>query len=89
MIGMDTVIASVLYVSSIHFIINVRNKSFSLPKPTISVSSIFLSTSFIDLHLTGILPCAILIPGLFFIPESPRWLVCPLSLMEEFKLLKV
>lgn len=23
----------------------------------------------------GILPCAALIPGLFFIPESPRWLV--------------
>ena len=24
---------------------------------------------------TGILPCTILIPGLFFVPESPRWLV--------------
>lgn len=25
--------------------------------------------------ITGALPCTILIPGLFFIPESPRWLV--------------
>lgn len=25
--------------------------------------------------LAGILPCTLLIPGLFFIPESPRWLV--------------
>ncbi|XP_028053802.1 sugar transporter ERD6-like 7 [Camellia sinensis] len=26
------------------------------------------------LALTGLIPCAILIFGLFFIPESPRWL---------------
>lgn len=26
-------------------------------------------------HSAGMLPCMVLIPGLFFIPESPRWLV--------------
>jgi hypothetical protein len=25
--------------------------------------------------IAGVLPCTVLIPGLFFIPESPRWLV--------------
>jgi hypothetical protein len=29
-----------------------------------------------DAIVLGILPCTALIPGLFFIPESPRWLVC-------------
>lgn len=32
------------------------------------------------LSIAGILPCTILIPGLFFIPESPRWLVIYLFL---------
>uniref|UniRef100_A0A9I9CZX7 Major facilitator superfamily (MFS) profile domain-containing protein n=1 Tax=Cucumis melo TaxID=3656 RepID=A0A9I9CZX7_CUCME len=32
----------------------------------------------------GILPCTILIPGLFFIPESPRWLA-KMGMTEEFE----
>lgn len=35
---------------------------------------------------SGILPCTILIPGLFFIPESPRWLV---SSQHRFYLITV
>ncbi|XP_048493673.1 sugar transporter ERD6-like 6 isoform X2 [Beta vulgaris subsp. vulgaris] len=36
------------------------------------------------LAVLGILPCTILIPGLFFIPESPRWLA-KMGMMEEFE----
>lgn len=36
------------------------------------------------LAVLGILPCTILIPGLFFIPESPRWLA-KMGLMEDFE----
>lgn len=36
------------------------------------------------LAILGILPCLILIPGLFFIPESPRWLA-KMGMMEEFE----
>ncbi|GMH23385.1 hypothetical protein Nepgr_025228 [Nepenthes gracilis] len=36
------------------------------------------------LAVLGILPCTILIPGLFFIPESPRWLA-KMSMMDEFE----
>ncbi|KAI3407457.1 uncharacterized protein J3R85_020976 [Psidium guajava] len=36
------------------------------------------------LAILGSLPCAILIPGLFFIPESPRWLA-KMGLTEEFE----
>ncbi|THG09392.1 hypothetical protein TEA_022465 [Camellia sinensis var. sinensis] len=32
----------------------------------------------------GILPCLILIPGLFFIPESPRWLA-KMGMTEDFE----
>ncbi|KAG6585828.1 Sugar transporter ERD6-like 6, partial [Cucurbita argyrosperma subsp. sororia] len=33
---------------------------------------------------SGVLPCTILIPGLFFIPESPRWLA-KMGMTEEFE----
>ncbi|XP_057421125.1 sugar transporter ERD6-like 6 [Lotus japonicus] len=36
------------------------------------------------LALLGVFPCAILIPGLYFIPESPRWLA-EMGLMERFE----
>ncbi|CAL0312784.1 unnamed protein product [Lupinus luteus] len=36
------------------------------------------------LAILGILPCTILIPGLFFIPESPRWLA-KMGMTEEFE----
>ncbi|WJX52717.1 hypothetical protein P8452_38797 [Trifolium repens] len=34
--------------------------------------------------LTGIIPCTLLIPGLFFIPESPGWLA-KMGMTEEFE----
>ncbi|XP_030950530.1 sugar transporter ERD6-like 6 [Quercus lobata] len=36
------------------------------------------------LAVLGMLPCTILIPGLFFIPESPRWLA-KMGMTEEFE----
>ncbi|KAL8166071.1 hypothetical protein V2J09_007570 [Rumex salicifolius] len=37
------------------------------------------------LAILGILPCTILIPALFFIPESPRWLA-KMGMTEEFEM---
>lgn len=36
------------------------------------------------LAILGIIPCTLLIPGLFFIPESPRWLA-KMGMTEEFE----
>ncbi|MED6210610.1 hypothetical protein PIB30_065761 [Stylosanthes scabra] len=36
------------------------------------------------LAILGILPCTVLIPGLFFIPESPRWLA-KMGMTDEFE----
>ncbi|GER35565.1 major facilitator superfamily protein [Striga asiatica] len=36
------------------------------------------------LAILGTLPCLILIPGLFFIPESPRWLA-KMGMMDDFE----
>lgn len=36
------------------------------------------------LAVVGTLPCIVLIPGLFFIPESPRWLA-KMGMMEDFE----
>ncbi|KAG8086453.1 hypothetical protein GUJ93_ZPchr0010g8335 [Zizania palustris] len=36
------------------------------------------------LAVIGALPCTVLIPGLFFIPESPRWLA-KMNMMDDFE----
>ncbi|CAH2067371.1 unnamed protein product [Thlaspi arvense] len=36
------------------------------------------------LAVLGVLPCLVLIPGLFFIPESPRWLA-KMGMTEDFE----
>ncbi|KAG0465679.1 hypothetical protein HPP92_019843 [Vanilla planifolia] len=44
---------------------------------TIGIMLAYLLGMFVNwrmLAVMGVLPCTILIPGLFFIPESPRWL---------------
>ncbi|KAL9229872.1 hypothetical protein vseg_005291 [Gypsophila vaccaria] len=44
---------------------------------TIGIMLVYLLGIFVEwrmLAVIGILPCAVLIPGLFFVPESPRWL---------------
>ncbi|XP_051139804.1 sugar transporter ERD6-like 6 [Andrographis paniculata] len=43
-----------------------------------------LFTSWRILAVLGILPCLILIPGLFFIPESPRWLA-KVGMTDDFE----
>ncbi|XP_030447999.1 sugar transporter ERD6-like 6 isoform X2 [Syzygium oleosum] len=54
---------------------------------TIGILLAYLLGLFVEwriLAVLGILPCTILIPGLFFIPESPRWLA-KMGMTEEFE----
>lgn len=54
---------------------------------TIGIMIAYLLGMFVNwraLAVIGILPCTILIPGLFFIPESPRWLA-KMGMMDDFE----
>ncbi|KAJ9674728.1 hypothetical protein PVL29_023951 [Vitis rotundifolia] len=54
---------------------------------TIGILLAYLLGLFVNwriLAVLGILPCTILIPGLFFIPESPRWLA-KMGMTEDFE----
>ncbi|MED6134404.1 hypothetical protein PIB30_036741 [Stylosanthes scabra] len=54
---------------------------------TIGIMLAYLLGLFVNwraLAVLGTLPCAILIPGLFFIPESPRWLA-KMGMTDEFE----
>ncbi|GFQ06848.1 sugar transporter erd6-like 4 [Phtheirospermum japonicum] len=54
---------------------------------TIGIMLVYMLGLFVPwriLAVIGILPCTILIPGLFFIPESPRWLA-KMGLNEDFE----
>ncbi|KAJ4832722.1 hypothetical protein Tsubulata_022468 [Turnera subulata] len=54
---------------------------------TIGIMLAYLLGLFVEwriLAVLGVLPCTILIPGLFFIPESPRWLA-KMGMTEDFE----
>ncbi|XP_027347953.1 sugar transporter ERD6-like 6 [Abrus precatorius] len=54
---------------------------------TIGIMLAYLLGLFVNwrmLAVLGIIPCAILIPGLYFIPESPRWLA-EMGMIEKFE----
>ncbi|KZV18370.1 hypothetical protein F511_28421 [Dorcoceras hygrometricum] len=54
---------------------------------TIGIMLAYLLGLFVDwrlLAVLGTLPCLILIPGLFFIPESPRWLA-KMGMTDDFE----
>ncbi|XP_038703363.1 sugar transporter ERD6-like 6 [Tripterygium wilfordii] len=54
---------------------------------TIGIMLAYLLGLFVQwriLAVLGILPCTVLIPGLFFIPESPRWLA-KMGMTEDFE----
>ncbi|KAF3334831.1 sugar transporter ERD6-like 4 [Carex littledalei] len=55
---------------------------------TIGILLVYILGMFVPwrvLAVIGILPCTILIPGLFFIPESPRWLA-KMGMLEDAEL---
>ncbi|KAK9136341.1 hypothetical protein Syun_015671 [Stephania yunnanensis] len=55
---------------------------------TIGITIAYLLGLFLQwrvLAVVAILPCTILIPGLFFIPESPRWLA-KMGMTEDFEI---
>ncbi|XP_078168232.1 sugar transporter ERD6-like 4 isoform X2 [Carex rostrata] len=55
---------------------------------TIGILLVYVLGMFVPwrvLAVIGILPCTILIPGLFFIPESPRWLA-KMGMLEDAEL---
>ncbi|KAL2577109.1 hypothetical protein AAZV13_16G112800 [Glycine max] len=54
---------------------------------TIGIMLAYLLGLFVNwriLAMLGIIPCAVLIPGLYFIPESPRWLA-DMGMIEKFE----
>ncbi|KAI4389931.1 hypothetical protein MLD38_002097 [Melastoma candidum] len=54
---------------------------------TIGIMLAYLFGLFLNwriLAVLGVLPCVLLMPGLFFIPESPRWLA-KMGMTEEFE----
>ncbi|XVF73748.1 hypothetical protein PTKIN_Ptkin13bG0007200 [Pterospermum kingtungense] len=54
---------------------------------TLGIMLAYLLGLFVEwriLAVLGMLPCTILIPGLFFIPESPRWLA-KMGMTEDFE----
>ncbi|XP_052194972.1 sugar transporter ERD6-like 6 [Diospyros lotus] len=54
---------------------------------TIGIMLAYLLGLFLNwrvLAVVGILPCTVLIPGLFFVPESPRWLA-KMGMAEDFE----
>ncbi|CAL0332664.1 unnamed protein product [Lupinus luteus] len=55
---------------------------------TIGIMLAYLLGIFVEwriLAVLGVLPCAILMPALFFLPESPRWLA-KMGMKEEFQI---
>ncbi|KAL4282813.1 hypothetical protein GQ457_16G013770 [Hibiscus cannabinus] len=68
---------------------NLRGRLASVNQLSVTVGLMlaYLLGLFVEwriLAVLGILPCSFLIPGLFFIPESPRWLA-KMGMTEDFE----